>query len=184
MRAIIVLLLCTAVTASAGTGLYVAEISIGTAAGFGGLMLGMIPATSNWELSDEETGYVIAGIICAQTLTTAAGVWLTGEFIGDGSDNRGTVFWPTLGGSALGIVPLYGLAFATVAGNEGGEPGGAVLIASSLVAGPVVSTVFYNVFREPRAGTVETGYDVRPYTNLLADNGAGPVPVYGVSVSF
>jgi hypothetical protein len=181
MRPIIVILICTALTAStasAGVGMYIAEIGIGTAAGFGGCVLAASAVTN------EGVGLAIAGIICSQTLTTTAGVWLTGEFLGDGSGNRWTVFWPTLAGSALGILPMYGIAVATLSANEGSEYGAFGLMLGSFITGPVVSTVFYNVFREPRAGTVETGYDVRPYSDLLADNGTGSVPVYGLSISF
>jgi hypothetical protein len=189
MRPVIVILICIALTASAasaGTGMYIAEIGIGTAAGFGGCMLAAsaVTSVSSQGLSNEGVGLAIGGIICSQVLTTTAGVWLTGEFIGDGSDNRWTVLWPALGGSALGILPMYGIAVATLTANEGSEYGAFGLMLGSFITGPVVSTVFYNVFREPRVRTVETGYDVRPYTNLLANNGAGSVPVYGLSVSF
>jgi len=190
MRPIIVILICIALTtstASGGIGMYLAEVGIGCGTGLGGVGLGLavsFPALLNEPY--EEASYLIFVMGAFQTVTTGLGVWVTGEYIGDGSSNRGRAFFAAIGGAAVGSFPLLAASYAAY------EPDvyytdrrlGDALFASSLITAPVVSTLFYNIFREPRPGTVETSYDVRPYSDLLADNGTGPVPVYGLSISF
>lgn len=112
---------------------------------------------------------------------SAVGVLLAGELAGSPSENKFKTYSVTTVGAFI-----YPAVIASTPITLGGWTGFGIFVFGSLAApfvNPFITASVYNKVKRPKTETTAS-VSVRPYTNLLADNGAGPVPVYGVSISF
>jgi hypothetical protein len=112
---------------------------------------------------------------------SAAGVLLAGELAGSPSENKLKTYSMTTVGAF--IYPAF-VASAPII--FGGWAGAGIFVFGSLAApfvNPFITASVYNKVKRPETEK-NSAFEVKYYSKLLADNGAGPVPVYGVSVSF
>jgi hypothetical protein len=117
----------------------------------------------------------------------AGGVILVGELFDAKSENW-YLTYPLTYGAAFAVPAITLLAVGEEERAGVGEVIGiAVTAGLVLVFGTPVATAFtYNLVKSPieEETSAEAGAAIEPYGTLLADNGDGGVPVYGLSVSF
>jgi hypothetical protein len=113
---------------------------------------------------------------------SAAGVLLAGELAGSPSENKLKTYSVTTLGAFIYPAIISAMPFILI----DSWAGVGIFAFGSLAApfvNPFITASVYNKVKRPETETNSAFY-VKPYSKLLADNGAGPVPVYGVSVSF
>jgi len=113
---------------------------------------------------------------------SAAGVLLAGELMGPPSENKLKTYSFTTLGAFIYPAVISSMPFILV----DSWAGIGIFYLGSLAApfiNPFITAYIYNRVKRPKTDT-DSAYYVGPYSRLLADNGAGPVPVYGVTVSF
>jgi hypothetical protein len=144
-----------------------------------GLGAGLMAAAAQ---SDEDKDRPDWAAISGWVAGNAAGVILVGELFDGRSANWYVTYPVTL--VAASIIPVTAGVIAERRDVDFGE----ALFTGMVIAfgTPVVAAFTYNLVKEPvdETWTVRRDVDVQPYAGLLADNGDGYVPVYGLSASF
>ena len=120
--------------------------------------------------------------VAGWSLGNAGGVLAIGEIFDHRSDNWYVTYPATIVGA--GLVPV---TTGLIVQSQDLHWDDALVAGFIMVFGtPVVTTLTYNLVKEPYYGTStgRKGVDVQPYAALLPDDGAGYVQVYGLSASF
>jgi hypothetical protein len=166
-------------------GMYFAEVGAGEAVSLGTIAAGIAVEDGHLPFYKGEYGWENVAAI-SFTLGSLAGgptgVLLVGELAGAPSDNKFKTYGLTFASTLIypAITIAAGLAFID---SYFGFYITAFGILSTPIVNPFITASVYNKVKRPKTESTAS-VNVRPYTNLLADSGAGPVPVYGVSVSF
>jgi len=158
-----------------------ARALIGEAAAGLGLGACALVATSQADDDNDDDG-INWTAVAGWSLGNAGGVLVVGEIFDHRSDNWYITYPATIVGAGLAPVTV-GLIIRSQDLHWDDA-----LVAGFIMAfgTPVVTTLTYNLVKEPHYGTStgRNGVDVQPYAALLADDGAGYVQVYGLSASF
>jgi hypothetical protein len=162
--------------------IFAAEAIVGGGLGIG-LLAASVHAAKDEEGEEEGIRWWAVPIFAGGT---AGGVILVGELFDSKSENW-YLTYPLTYGAAFAVPAITLLAVGEEERGVGEALGVAMTAGLVLVFGTPVATAFtYNLVKSPveKETAIETGAIIEPYTNLLADNGTCPVPVYGVTVSF
>jgi hypothetical protein len=152
---------------------------IGEAAAGLGLGAVLLVTAARWDNDDDGTDWPA---ISGWAAGNAGGVILVGELFDGRSANWYVTYPVTLVGAS--VIPFTAVAIAKGSDLDFGEGFLAALVIA--LGTPVVTTITYNLVKCPVYDTsaARGGVDVQPYATLLADDGAGCVPVYGLSAAF
>ena len=135
---------------------------------------------------DNDGVYLLIGV-GGLAVGTALGVWLTGEYLAEPSENRNETFHAALGGAVMGAAPAtvlyaYGLSEADYGYSES-----LVVFIPFVVAAPApVSAFFYNIVKKPKRKRSDPAVCVRPAVTLSGGESVSSrlTPLVGVSVCF
>jgi hypothetical protein len=149
--------------------------------GVAGLALGAGLAVALSQ-SDEDDGGPDWLSLSGWAAGNAGGVILAGELFDGRSANWYVTYPVTVVGAS--VIPV---TYGVIAERKGIDFGEALFWALVLPAGtPAVTVIAYNSAKYPVSDTSEAraAVGIQPYAGLLADNGDGYVPVYGLAASF
>ncbi len=163
-------------------GMYFAEVGAGEAFSLGMFGTGLAAAAASSHGNEEVA--MAAGFALGTFVGSPTGVLLVGELAGAPSDNKFKTYGLTFASTLIYPGIMTGAFFASL-NSVGYAPLAVAVIGflSTPIVNPFIAATVYNKVKRPKTETGSAFY-VKPYSKLLADNGAGPVPVYGVSVSF
>lgn len=132
--------------------------------------------------SDEDDDRPVWSAISGWVAGNAGGVILVGELF-DGRSANWYVTYPVTF-VAASIIPVTAGVIAERRDVEFGEAFFSALVI--LFGTPAVTTITYNLVKYPvyETSAARGAVGVRPYAGLLADNGDGYVPVYGLAAAF
>lgn len=189
-RALMVAIIFGLITTYAGAGepggwswgMYFAEVGAGEAFSLGMFGTGLAAAASSSHGNEEVA--MAAGFALGTFVGSPTGVLLVGELAGAPSDNKFKTYGLTFASTLIYPGIMTGAFFASL-NSVGYAPLAVAVIGflSTPIINPFITAAVYNKVKRPKTESTAS-VNVRPYTSLIADNGAGPVPVYGVSVSF
>lgn|GEM_PF-1232121 len=165
--------------------MYLAEVCAGEAISLGAVGVGLAVEGGHLPFYKGEYGWeniAVIGFTLGSLVGGPTGVLLVGELAGAPSDNKFKTYGLTFASTLIypAITIAAGCAFTS---SYLGFYIIAFGILSTPIVNPFITATVYNKVKRPKTESTAS-VNVRPYTNLLADNGADPVPVYGVTMSF
>jgi hypothetical protein len=166
-------------------GMYFAEVGAGEAMSVATVGVGLAVEAGHLPFYRGEYGWegvAVIGFTLGSLVGGPTGVLLVGELAGAPSDNKFKTYGLTFASTLIypAITIAAGLALVD---SYAGFYIMAIGILSTPIVNPFIAATVYNKVKRPKTESTAS-VNVRPYTSLLADNGDGSVPVYGVSVSF